>query len=483
MSEKAKSYRNTALLAISSVANILFSVVRNKIFSVYLGPAGIGQFAMLNDFFNSVFSIGSLGVSNSGVHAVSQANTRNGREVKKVYNSLIFLYTIISVVLATGVLIAAPFISHALIGDESLSILLRIACVVILFRFRSAIQSVLITGLSKVGLLAKGVIAQGVITTTIGIALVMTLGIKGIPFFIISIGFASWIVTYVQSRKVIKELPATKSRITTRELTPILVLGISTLWSSLLENIVGLTTKSWISHGFGKDYLGYYQVAIGFTFTYISFITSSITTDYFPRLVSAVSKGSEVVNEFVNQQISISMALIMPLLFIMLTFSKPFISLLFSAKFMPAAALVSYTVAGTFILVVAWPIAYVFLAQRATKTYILTESIGNGSMLLLSFIALQTGVFGFMGLAYVLHYIVYLALITFLFYKRFNGRITTVNINLFLLNAAIITAIIIAKGFLTDKATYVLGSLLIILYFFRSRKEYMFMINSILKKR
>ena len=66
-------------------------------------------------------------------------------------------------------------------------------------------------------------------------------------------------------------------------------------------------------------------------------------------------------NDYVNQQIGISMALIMPLLFIMLTFSKLFLLVLFSAKFLPAYALISYTVAGTFIQVVAWPIAYVFL--------------------------------------------------------------------------------------------------------------------------
>lgn len=483
MSEKTRSYRNTALLAISSVINIVLSIIRNKVFAVYLGPAGIGLFGMLNDFFNSVHSFGSLGMANSGVHAISQAKTKDDAEVRRVYNSFILFFTTLSFILTIAVFAGAAVISRILIGDESLSPLLRIACVVVLFRFRSAIYSVLITGLNRVGMLAKGVVLQGVITTLIGVGLVMSIGIKGVSFFVIAIGLTGWLVGYMQSRQLVKELPVHRSRLSWKEMTPILVLGISTLWSGLMGHTVNLTTKSWISHTFGKDYLGYYQVAIGFTLTYISFITTSITTDYYPRLVTTVSKGPELVNEFVNQQIGVSMALIMPLLFIMLTFSKLFVSLLFSSEFLAAAPLISYAVAGTFIRVVAWPIAYVFLAHRATKTYLLSETVGNGSMLLLNFLALQTGVFAFMGLAYVLHYVVYLVLITVLYYKRFNGQIMPAQMRLFVLNGVIITLIIIAKVLVSETITYVIGSALILFYFYRSRREYIYMIRSILKKR
>lgn len=481
--EKARSYRNTALIGISSIINILLSVVRNKIFAVFLGPVGIGQFGILNDFFNSITSIGSLGINNSGVQAVSQATTESDSKVRKIYDTLIRLYTQISLILLALVLVFAEPISKVLSGTTDYALFLRIASIVLVFRFRSVIQNILITGMKRVGLLAKGTVYQGLVTTAIGLVLVYFLRNNAVPYLVLSLGIITWAISHLQSRALYKSLPPFAGYLTLKDLSPVMILGVSSLWASVMESLVTLAGKSWINHYFGASYLGYYQVAVGFTTTYIGFITSSIITDYYPRLVGKVSEGKDAVNQYVNQQIGISMALIMPLLFIMLTFSKLFLKLLFSPEFLAANPLLNYTVAGTFIQVVAWPIAFVFLAHRATKTYIFTETVGNGSMLVLSFFAVRSGIFPMMGLAYVLHYIVYLLVITFLFYRRFSGIITKENIGVFLFNAVIIATIIVSKGFLSDLATYAVGSVLILFYFYRSRKEYAFMFRTVFRKR
>lgn len=483
MSDKAKSYRNTALIAISSVINIVFSVIKNKILAIILGPAGLGRFAILNDFINFTSSMASLGVSNSGVQAISKASTVSNEQVRKTYNTLTQIFTVVSVVVSIGVIVLAKQISLMLVHNEGLTWFIRIAAVTVVIKIRSLVQNSLITGMQRVGLLAKGNIYNGFIVTVVSILLVLVLHEKSIPYLVITIALVSWIISYLQSRKVLAELPATKSKILTKEIKPILILGIATVWASLLENTVNITAKSSITKQFGEDYLGYYQVAVGFTFQYIGFITTSITSDYYPRLVATISKGADEVAKFVNQQITISINLIMPILLIILTFSKLFITLLFSTKFLPSNSLISYSVAGTLLLVVCWPIAFVFLAYQATKTYLLTEFIGNSSHLVLIFIAIWLNNFPYLGLAYVLHYIIYLLVISYIFYKKFNGYITQENIKLFVINAIIVAAIIIAKKSLSDNVTYIFGSCLILIFFYTSRKEYQFMLQSILKKR
>jgi O-antigen/teichoic acid export membrane protein len=483
MSDKAKSYRNTALIAISSVINILFSVIKNKFLAVWLGPAGLGKFSILNDFISFVSSMTSMGVSNSGVQAISQASTQSNSKVRTVYNSLIRFFTITSFTVVIAIIVFSKQISLLLVHNESLIWFIRIAAITVIIKIRSLIQATLITGMQRVGLLAKANIYNGIIVTIISIILVWFLREKSIPYLVITIALVSWAISYTQTRKVLADLPTIKNRIANAELKPILVLGIATLWASLLENSVNLVAKSSITKQFHEDYLGYYQVSIGIIFQYIGFITSSITSDYYPRLVATVSKGADEVAKFVNQQIGISISLIMPLLLIMLTFSKPFIILLFSAKFLPSNDLISYSVAGTLLLVVCWPIAYVFLAHRSTKTYILSEFIGNSSHLTLILIAVWLNNFPFLGLAYVLHYIIYLVLITYLFYKRFDGYITKQNIKLFVVNIVLVFLIIIGKKLVSENIAYIFGSILILLYFYLSRKEYIYMFNSIVKKR
>lgn len=483
MNDKERSYRNTALLGLSSVFNILLSIVRNKVFSIFLGPVGIGQFGILNDFINSAYSIGSLGVANSGVQAVSKATTEGDDAVRKVFNSLRAIFTIISIVLVAGIFIFADQISIFLSGNEDYSVYLRIAAFGLLLKFQSSVQNMLITGMRRVGLLVRANIIQGILTTALGIILVVTIRNKAVPFLILSLAVGGWVVTHLQSRKLLNELPRHQQLLPFKDLNPIFLLGFSSLWASFLESSVNLINKSWINQFFSEDYLGYYQVAIGFTSSYIGFITTSIITNYYPTLVTKVKEGKESVNNYVNQQIAISMALIMPLLFVMITFSKLFLRILFSAKFLAANTLLSYTVAGTFIQVVAWPIAFVFLAHRATKVYMITESVGNGSMLFLSFFAVRSGHFQMIGLAYVLHYVIYLALITYVFSKKFQGVIASENIRIFAFNALIICMIILAKLYLEDVYSYILGSSLILFYFYRSRKEYLFMVKSVLKRR
>jgi len=483
MNDKAKSYRNTALIAISSVINIVFSVIKNKVLAVILGPAGLGRFAILNDFITFTSSMSSLGVSNSGVQAISKASTESSERVRETYNRLIQIFTFVSIIVCLGVIILAKQVSQMLVHNDGLTWFVRIASVTIIIKLRSLVQNSLITGMQRVGLLAKGNMYNGFFVTIVSILLVLVLHEKSVPYLVITIALVSWCISFLQSRKVLAELPSTKAKISAQDIKPILLLGVATIWASLLENTVNIIAKSSITKTFDADHLGYYQVAIGFTFQYIGFITASITSDYYPRLVTTVAKGADEVAKFVNQQITISINLIMPILLIMLTFSKLFIILLFSTKFLESNNLISYSVAGTLLLVVCWPIAYVFVAHRATKTYMTTELIGNLSHLLLILLAISLHQFPFLGLAYVLHYVIYLVVITYLFYKKFNGYITKENIKLFLTNAVIVAAIVIAKKNVSETITYIIGSVLIASFFYMSRKEYGFMFQSIFKKR
>jgi hypothetical protein len=109
--------------------------------------------------------------------------------------------------------------------------------------------------------------------------------------------------------------------------------------------------------------------------------------------------------------------------------------------------------------------------------------VGNSSHLILILIAIALNNFPFLGLAYVLHYIIYLMLIVYLFYKKFDGYITKENIKLFITNLILVALIIIGKKLVSETILYIIGSGLILLYLYLSRKEYIYMFNSIVKKR
>lgn len=482
MSEKKKTYRNTAIIAITSFVNIFFSIIKHKVLAVYLGAAGIGRFGILNDTLTFTSSIALLGLNNSGVQAISEANSKNNHEVIKVYNSLNRFFLIVCFGVVVIFFVLAPYISIYLVGEDYLNWPLRIVIFSLFFKVKSQIQNVLIIGLQKIKLLAKANIYNGGIVTALSIPVAIIFGLESIPVLVLIIPFVAWTISFTQVRKVLKNLPRHNELLENKQLRPIIFLGVATLYGGLIQIVVKIIMKGGILKTFDEATLGYYQVAMGITGTYIAFLTSSIANDYYPRLVAKISSGTKEVTKFVNEQIGISMYLIMPVLLILLTFADSVIVLLFSKEFLPSSSLISFSIGGTLLKVITWPIAYVFLANRSTKTYMLTEFIGNGSHLILVFVALSLNNFEYLGVAYVLHYLIYLFFISFVFIKYYEGFFRLKNVFLFILNACTILCIVLSKLFLSFELALTINLSIIAIAFYISRKEYGLILSSVTKK-
>ncbi|MES2628602.1 MAG: oligosaccharide flippase family protein [Bacteroidota bacterium] len=483
MSEKLRSYRNTALIAVTSVINVVFSIIKNKVLALFIGPAGLGRFGMLSDTINFTGSIAQLGVANSGVQAIASVQSQGQEEVRRVYQSLLHFFSWVTLIVIGVVFFTAPYISGYLVGTTDLVWPLRIAILAIIFRIRSSIQGALITALQRINMLARANIYNGALVAAASIAMALLLGEDAVPYLVIIIPLVSWAISYYQVRLIMKEYPSVKGRIPYKQLQPILMIGLATLYSSMFETVVALISKVLIVRTFSETYLGYYQVSISITLSYISFITTSISNDYYPRLVLKLEEGIDAVNDFVNEQIGISMHLIMPILIFMLSFSELMIRILFSEKFMPANGIIGYSIIGTFLTVVSWPVAYTFLARRATRTYMITEFSGNASHLLLILGALYLRTFEWLGAAYFLHYVFYLTLISFFFLGKYGGRYTRQNIITFFSNVVILSLVVAAKHFLPVIISTAVSVVLIAAVLYMGRKEYRILFNSVTRKR
>jgi O-antigen/teichoic acid export membrane protein len=479
MSSKEKIFKNTALIASSSFINMAIGIVRNKVFAIYLGAVGMGQFGVVNDLITSVFNFTSLGLSNSGVQAISTARPKGEQAVAIVYNSLMRVTLITGFISTVLLAVFSGFASQKITGDQSYTWIIRIAAISVLLKAISGLQGTLINGMQRIKLLAKSYIYQGLVSSGIAIILAILLGTQSIPYIIIAIAAGSWFVTLIQSQTIQKELPRTREILPIKQVYPIIILGLTTMWGSTLNAIVMLITKSSISHKFGKADVGYFQAALGLTSTYIGFITSAISKDFYPRLSAMVHEGKERVNAVVNEQIGISISLIMPFLLTFLIFSEFFLSLLYSKEFIASNILLLFTIAATFIRVISWPIAFVFLAHRASKIYFLTETLGNLALLAFNLLAIYLGKFSLIGPAYLAHYICYLAVVTFFYYRFYNGKITGDNGKIILVNSVFISLVVCLKLLAPKTVVYLVGVPVLLAYLYFSRKEIKTLLRSL----
>lgn len=480
MQSEQKSYRNATLIAGSSFINVGLSIVRNKVFAIFLGPIGMGQFGILNDFINTIINFASLGISNSGVQAFSELNTKNPSQIGGYLRAFYRLFSFIIGICLLGLIVFARPISVFLFQDLSYASYIIIGSLAIGFKIFSTIQGSLINGLQKMRMLVLGNIYQGFFATVSGIALVWLLGPQSVPYLVLSIALTAWSVSFYYARKIrIQELIHSDFQPKFKKLQPYLILGIATMWGGLLESIVAVLSKSYIGRTFGGEYLGYYQVSIGFTATYISFITQALTKDYYPALVRTFNSAREKVNEFVNQQMRISIILLMPILLTVLSSSPFIIRLLYSKSFLPAVEVLDFTIMGTFVLVLCWPIAYVFVAGKRTKLYVVSETLGNFSMLSMNFIAIYLGTFYFLGVSYLIHYLLYFIVVLAIFFKFFQGNVELKTWGLIILNSCIIGVVAVSKLYLNEFQVLYIGGAALLVYTIIQRKAYINLLKSL----
>ena len=442
----------------------------------------MGRYGILNDSISFTSNITSLGLNNSGVAAISEANTKSNHEVVRVYNAYTRFFRFVTIIVVFVFWCFATHISKYLTGDYDLTTPLRVSIFSLFFIINSQLKNTLIIGLQKIRLLVKANIYNGLFATALSVPAVIVYRENAIPYLVIIAPLVAWIISASQAKKVLQDLPRHQERLNKFELKPILLLGIATLYSGFLENIVNLIIKAGIIRNYGENHLGYYQISMGIAMMYISFITTSISNDYYPRLVAKIGEGKIVVNDFVNQQIGISMHLVMPVLIVMLFFSNDIIFILFSEKFSGANILFIYSIVGTLFRVICWPIAYVFLAHKATKKFLLTELIGNGSYLIFVFGAFFLGSFNFIGLGYLLHYVIYFIAIFFIYFKYYGGKITRFNFELMCLNIIVIGIVIFSKFYLDMFNSICVFGLVVVFLLFQSRKEYKLIFQSVFSK-
>lgn len=450
--DKKKSAKNTSILAVASVLNIGSSIVKNKVLAILIGPAGLGIISTLTEFINIASTLGSVGIANSGVQSFSNSFSVKDEQLFSNYKRLNKFYLVVALFIIVAVLFLSNSISEYLFKSSEYGVMIALVSIGIGFKIQTFLQNSWITAIQKIQALAKASLYNGSITAFVSIVIAYYYSDKEwlIPTLVVLIPLVSWVVSTIQHRRFFKESNFSFEQASRPEIRPILKFGLSTLTTGVLQQSVAIITKTQIIAHFGLEYLGYYQVALGLMFQYMTFISTSISTDYYPRLVAKVAQKDSSFIPFVNQQIGLFANLLFPILLLMIQFAPFVVEVLYSAEFLNAVSLLEYGILGSLFLVICWPIAYVILAHRDSKIYILTESIGNITHLVLILISIRLDSFIGLGIAYVGHYVIYLALISFLFLTKYKGHFHNDLLKSFVFFISILVLVYVNKYLITS---------------------------------
>mgnify|MGYP001392221096 CR=1 FL=1 len=401
--------RSSSIMGMSSVLNVVFGILRMKVAALLLGPAGVGLIGMYQNLLQTAATVASMGVGTAGTRQIAAAHAQEDVTAATAVHRALFWGTVaLSLVGGTVFALLGNWIAERLLGDAARAAEVRWLGLGVALTVAAGSQSALLTGLRRIGDVARIQIGSAAVATVLGVAALWAWGQAGLLAMVLVAPAA----TFAQGLWYTRRLRApTKTVIAWRQITDQLReltrLGVAFMVSGLVATLGQLAVRSIVQRESGADALGQFQAAWSIGMLYLGFVLGAMATDYYPRLAATMAEP-EAATRLVNEQTEVALLLCGPVLLALLGTAPWVIHLLYSPAFAPAADILRWQLLGDVLKVMSWPLGFVLLASGAGKTFIATEALGMGAFVAVTALAVKP--FGPVGTgwAFLVMYLCYL---------------------------------------------------------------------------
>lgn len=473
--EARSSYRSifkaTSLFGGVQVYQILIQIIRSKFIAVILGPAGVGIQGLYHSATELIKSLTSLGLSQSAVRDVSEANASGN--IDRVNRTVTVLRKLVWFTGSFGliiVLLMSPLLSKWSFGNYDYAIPFAFLSITLLLDQLAAGQKVVLQGLRRLKDLAKASAYGSTVGLFITVPLYYYFKVNGIVPTLILNSAAMLLISWLFSRKV----KTTKEELSPKEVwangKQMMTLGIAMSVSAILVSISSYVLRGFIRSIGGTEEVGLYSAGFAIMTTYVGMFFNAMSTDYYPRL-SAIQYDNAKCRELVNQQGEIASLIITPLLAICIIFMPVVIKILYSDRFLGACGYVLWASLGMMFKLGSWLLSYMFVAKGETKMFIVNEVISWAYSFICSLLGYKLGGLSGLGIAFCVSFIFYYIQVYLIAKIKYGFSFTDSFRFLFILQVIIIIMTLLIALFINNWPKYVIGGIVIIASSIYSIKE------------
>ncbi|MCE6967487.1 O-antigen translocase [Cereibacter sphaeroides] len=417
--------RSSSIIGGAQVINIAVGLVKMKVVAVLLGPAGVGLIGLYLSLIQTASSIAALGLGNVGTRQIAQAHAEGGDVAVGRTRRALFWGTMgLALIGAALFWLASGWIARVILADETRATDVAWLSLGVALTVAAGSQGALLTGLRRIGDLARINLGAGVIGSVLGVLALWLWGAQGLVAMVL----VAPVVTFLLGHLYVARLgppagPPIRLPEMTGEWRAMVTLGFAFMISGLVTTLGHLAVRILVQRELGAEALGQFQAAWAIGTTYLGFVLGAMGTDYYPRLTAAIDDPA-TATRLVNEQTEVALLLCAPVLLAMLGLAPWVIHLLYSAEFGPAAEILRWQLIGDILKVMSWPLGFIILAAGAGKTFVVTESLGMGVFVLGVLALLPLMGVAATGGAFLALYVAYLPLVWWLGGRRIGFRWT-----------------------------------------------------------
>lgn len=466
MKEKNKSasygniFKTTFLFGFVQVFNIAEKVVLNKIVAMILGAEGMGVIGIYNTAINLLKTGAGLGISQSAVRDISEANnSNNANEFSRIITlaNKVIIFTSCLGILIT--IILSPILSNTYFGDYSYTMAFVWLSFVVGLNVLNEGQLAILKGMRKMRAMAYASMYGSVIGLVAAVPFYYFFGRGGIIPSLIITALASLLLSNYYVRKINYHKIVISLKETYVQSKPMVQMGVALMLVGFVGSAFDTIIAAFISRTGSIADVGLYNAGAAIITSYFGIVITAMTTDYYPRISAVYNNNAKLADEM-NKQSETGLIMIFPLVVLFVFLSPLFIKILYSDEFYATNNYTDYAMIGTVITVVSNCMGMILLAKQASNIFV--WSVLSQRIILLGIYLLLyhfAGLFG-LGIAYIVLGLVHLAFTTVILHKYYRIHLSKKIYNL--LGFVILITILTVLSRKIDIASlkYSLGSIL-----------------------
>lgn len=379
---------STAVFGGTQIIVAMLNIIRGKFVAIFLGAAGMGLSSLLLNAGNCIQQVVMMGVNQSGVREISQANADGEKLLgfSRIVRNLIMVSAIIGLIVT---LIFSPVITSVSVGNMDYLMYFMLLGVAVFLNILGLGEYTILQGTRQYKSIAYSTVVIPACGLLIGIPVYYKWGMDGIvPTMILQsfIYYAS--VRYFADKYGLKRqpLPRISLRDTWLKGKGMIMLGMVLMVSSLLVSLTSYAISAFISNTGSMADLGFYQASNMITMQCSNLVFSAMATDYYPKLAGIIDKDMAAAHRLVNQQAEIVLLTITPISMIIMS-TVPFIITLFlTDEFMVICRMLRLMSCAVIFKAMCYPVDYMSFSKGDKKYFFWVEGIFANVRMLIVFI-------------------------------------------------------------------------------------------------
>lgn len=446
-------FKATSLFGFVEVLRLLLKIVTTWAASNLLGTRGFGLVGLIENTVQLISSFSSLGINFTGVREIA-ANKENDIELQKKIKAITqfslltgILSAIISIVFASKLsietfktteyfywfialsiyFVATSYTQSRIIyleGSQNFQKLVRINIIVNIFNS-------LIVLVAYYFFKTQGIIIAMIINSLF--ALLFYTKLSNLPKMMVVLTVADrkmYFIKFIKSGSL---------------------LALNTFIGFLCYYIIRMYFND-----VSEEILSFYNAGNIIIVSYLGIIFLAMGKFFFPKLSQSINDTSEC-NVLINNQLEISLLVILPAIILIYTFSDFFIKLLFSAAFLPVYEILIFGLISIVFRSFNYAVGYLILSHQNFKKYFYLNAISDILNVILTICLYKE--LGLLGIGFSIFINYFLSSIYIYYYtnKKYSFKISNFVKNHFFITLIIIS-IIVCSNFVLDKLYFTIIS-------------------------